>query len=1081
MKTNFFISKFIAIFLSMALVSVASAQGTSATARGTITDASGTPIANATIVITHEPSGSRKTATTGANGNYYKPGLRIGGPYTLTISASGYGGAQVSDIHYSQGIQPDLDLVLESASEVIEEIVVTAQAAVVHDLNNGVGSAYTARDITNSTGGVRDVIRTVLQDPLAQSSGTGHLSVAGVNARFNGLAIDGALQQDDFGLGSNTYATERSPINLDAIESVSLVASDYDVTTSGFTGGLLNLTTKSGTNEWSGSAFYFWQDDGMFGSKFDGGTYDPGPVDEIEQGITVGGPIIRDKLFFFASYDEFEAASSVDFTNADINNGIEPGFFDALSTIIESSLGYDPGSRPLTASTPKTSERALLKLDWNISDLHRASFTYQSTKETGSSVGSTGFDSSWYAIPLDLEALTFQLFSDWNEKLSTTLRVNTKDFSRGQICNAGPGVGAVEVSGLTVASVVGTPLEGLLTDDAPTIIGGCDRFRHANEFDDERTQVLLKADYFVGDHVVSFGGEFEDFSLRNLFISGGARGRFQYDGYDDLIVGLADVNYQNDISNDLNAAAATWGYKKWTIFIQDSWQISPTFELGLGIRYETYDQSDEPAFSQLIMDTYGVDSSKNLDGLDLVLPRVSFRWDIRDRTTLSGGFGLFSGGDPKVWTSNAFQLPTVFTRGTFPNTDPTVIPQTLLDNVANGTAVNIDFISEDFEIPSDWKASLRLEHSFDIGSSEDFVFTATYLYTQTKDGFLWTNLAQTALSTGVAPDGRPIYADLEDLGIDNLTQLGNFSDGESHVFALGLGKRYDWGLDFNLSYAFQDVEAVTEGASSRGISNWRGIIGADRNNPIAKISPYQIEHSFKLNLGYEKDFFGSGQSLTRFDLFARRLSGDTTSWTFDLPSRSSNSLFGRAGQGEAPFDDDLLYVPTGPSDPLVVYGSSMDAQDQQDFFDYLDKHVKGTGIVKANTGRSSWNTVMDVLIQQEIPGLPFLRNSLGDNNFKIILSIDNFLNLLNSDWGRWNDGPRFLATDLIEADLVLASDVATNGIDGATALVDDAPRTNCLTQSDCVYRYTKFNDRTFDFTSRSNSVYKLRLGIRFDF
>ena len=1081
MKTNFFISKFIAIFLSMALVSVASAQGTSATARGTITDASGTPIANATIVITHEPSGSRKTATTGANGNYYKPGLRIGGPYTLTISASGYGGAQVSDIHYSQGIQPDLDLVLESASEVIEEIVVTAQAAVVHDLNNGVGSAYTARDITNSTGGVRDVIRTVLQDPLAQSSGTGHLSVAGVNARFNGLAIDGALQQDDFGLGSNTYATERSPINLDAIESVSLVASDYDVTTSGFTGGLLNLTTKSGTNEWSGSAFYFWQDDGMFGSKFDGGTYDPGPVDEIEQGITVGGPIIRDKLFFFASYDEFEAASSVDFTNADINNGIEPGFFDALSTIIESSLGYDPGSRPLTASTPKTSERALLKLDWNISDLHRASFTYQSTKETGSSVSSTGFDSSWYAIPLDLEALTFQLFSDWNEKLSTTLRVNTKDFSRGQICNAGPGVGAVEVSGLTVASVVGTPLEGLLTDDAPTIIGGCDRFRHANEFDDERTQVLLKADYFVGDHVVSFGGEFEDFSLRNLFISGGARGRFQYGSYDDLIVGLADVNYQNDISNDLNAAAATWGYKKWTIFIQDSWQISPTFELGLGIRYETYDQSDEPAFSQLIMDTYGVDSSKNLDGLDLVLPRVSFRWDIRDRTTLSGGFGLFSGGDPKVWTSNAFQLPTVFTSGTFPNTDPTVIPQTLLDNVANGTAVNIDFISEDFEIPSDWKASLRLEHSFDIGSSEDFVFTATYLYTQTKDGFLWTNLAQTALSTGVAPDGRPIYADLEDLGIDNLTQLGNFSDGESHVFALGLGKRYDWGLDFNLSYAFQDVEAVTEGASSRGISNWRGIIGADRNNPIAKISPYQIEHSFKLNLGYEKDFFGSGQSLTRFDLFARRLSGDTTSWTFDLPSRSSNSLFGRAGQGEAPFDDDLLYVPTGPSDPLVVYGSSMDAQDQQDFFDYLDKHVKGTGIVKANTGRSSWNTVMDVLIQQEIPGLPFLRNSLGDNNFKIILSIDNFLNLLNSDWGRWNDGPRFLATDLIEADLVLASDVATNGIDGATALVDDAPRTNCLTQSDCVYRYTKFNDRTFDFTSRSNSVYKLRLGIRFDF
>ena len=124
---------------------------------------------------------------------------------------------------------------------------------------------------------------------------------------------------------------------------------------------------------------------------------------------------------------------------------------------------------------------------------------------------------------------------------------------------------------------------------------------------------------------------------------------------------------------------------------------------------------------------------------------------------------------------------------------------------------------------------------------------------------------------------------------------------------------------------------------------------------------------------------------------------------------------------------------------------------------------------------------MDVRIQQEIPGLPFLRNSLGDNNFRLVLDIENILNLLNSDWGRWNDGPRFLATDLIEADLVLASDVAANGIDDATALVDDAPRTNCLTQSDCVYRYTKFNDRTFNFTSPRNSVYKLRLGIRFDF
>jgi len=849
MKTRNLLSTFVAMFLSMALISVASAQTTSSNARGTIVGADGTPIANATVIITHEPSSSVRTATTGANGHFFQPGLRVGGPYNIAVTASGFRGTRVDEIYLSTGTQPPLNLTLESAADTIEEIVVFATAVPIRDLNNGVGSAYTAEDIVNSTGGVRDVIRTILQDPLAQSSGEGHLSVAGVNPRFNGLAIDGSLQQDDFGLGSNTYATERSPINLDAVESVSLVSSDYDVTTSGFTGGLVNLTTKSGTNEWNGSAFYYWQDEGMFGTKYDGGTFDPGPVDEIEQGITIGGPIVKDKLFFFASYDEFEAASSVSFANQDEDNGIQPGFFDELASIIESGTGYNPGGRPQTASIPKTSERALLKLDWNINDLHRASFTYQSTEETGSSVGSLEFESAWYDIPLELEVYTFQLFSDWNDNLSTTLRANFKDFSRGQICRAGPGVGHIEVENLDIASVAGTALEGLLTeDDLGDIIAGCDRFRHANEFNDERLQIMAKADYFVGNHVVSAGLEFEDFSLFNLFISGGARGRFQYDSLADLMIGTADVNYQNDTSNDFNNAAASWGYEKLTLFIQDTIQISPTFELGLGIRYETFDQSDKPAFSQTIMDTYGVDTSNNLDGLDLVLPRVSFRWDLADRTTLSGGFGLFSGGDPKVWTSNAFQLPTVFTSGQFLNTDPTVIPQQLLDNVASGTPLPIDLISSGFDIPSDWKASLRLEQDFNIGSSEGYVFTAQYLYTQTKNGFLWTNLAQTELSTGVAPDGRVIYADLQDLGVDNLVQLGNYSAGKSHIFAVGLGKRYDNGLDFNFSYAFQDVEGVTEGTSSRGISNWRGIIGDDRNNPGAKISPYQIEHSFKLNL-----------------------------------------------------------------------------------------------------------------------------------------------------------------------------------------------------------------------------------------
>ena len=936
------------------------------------------------------------------------------------------------------------------------------------------------------------MISTLLRDPLAQSNGEGNLSVGGINPRFNGLAIDGSLQQDDFGLGSNTYATDRSPINLDAVESASLVSSDYDVTAAGFTGGLVNLTTKSGTNEWDGSAFYYWKNDGMFGDKFDGGTFDPGPVDETEYGVTLGGPIIKDKLFFFVSYDEFESASSFSYAEDDADEGINAGFFDALGQIINTSLGYDPGTRPDVANTPDTSERTLVKLDWNINDQHRASYTYQETLETGTSASDwEEFESAWYDIPLDLEANTFQLFSDWNDSFSTTLRVNTKDFSRGQICRAGPDVAHIEIDNLFEADVVGTPLEGTFTDPSDgggidNILAGCDRFRHANEFEDERTQIMLKADYFVGDHVISFGVEHEDFSLFNVFLPA-ARGRFQFNGYADLVAGITDLDYINATSNNARDGGASWGYDKLTFFVQDTWQVSDTLEIGFGFRYEEFDQSDAPAFSQSVFDTYGVDTSKNLDGLDLIMPRVSFRWDLADRTTLSGGFGLFAGGDPKVWTSNAFSTGTFFSTGIFTRDEyevaPFQIPQVLLDQVASGVAVPIDFIANDFETPSDWKASLRVEHEFDIGNSTDYIFTAQYLHTRTKDGFQWQNIAQTSpsagLSPGVAPDGRPIYADLQVLGISNLTALENYDEGENHIIALGLAKSFDSGFDFNVSYAYQNVENVAAGTSSRGISNWRAVFDTDRNNPGAKTSPFQIEHSIKLNVGYEKDFFDTGNSFTRFDAFFRRFSGELFSHTFDVDDGGGVSpvLFGRAGNGEEPYDNDPVYIPTGPSDPAVVYASSFD---QSAFDSFVKKQVSGRGIIDVNSSSASWNTTMDLRIQQEIPGLKFLGNSLGDNNFRVVLDIQNFLNLLNDDWGRISEGPFDDENPLVVADMILASDAAVD-VDAAPALIGDAPREQCRSQSDCVYRFNDFNVNDTNRTDRSNSVYQIRLGIRFDF
>lgn len=1042
----------------------------SASLAGVVRDPQGNGIADVRVSVVHQPSGTTAQALTGANGAFFQGGLRVGGPFMLSFRAVGFRSSRITGVMLRPGRQPPLTVALMPAAE--EEVLVTAPAPVAGGLNNGVGSAYSADDISRQPGIHRDVIRTLLNDPLAQSQGEGNLSVAGANPRFNGLVIDGSRQEDDFGLGTSTYATARSPINLDAVESASLVASDYSVAASGFTGGLVRITTKSGGNEWDGAAFLYRHHDGLVGDRYNGGAFSPGQFKETEAGLSVGGPIVKDRLFVFLSYDKFKSASPADFTLFDAANGVRPGLFDALGEVLQATYGYDPLGRPDT-STPTDSERMLFKADWNLSDAHRFSFTWQSSEETDTRVSASSFESAWYDVPVDLDAFTLQVYSDWTDRVATSFRVNHKTFERGQQCRAGSGVGALEID-LRPEQLAGTPLDGLL-EERVTLTAGCDRFRHANEYDDERLQIYADVDTILGNHIVKAGIEIEQFDLYNLFVPG-SRGRFVFGGLDALTNGVARVDYINATSNQPRDGAATWGYGKRTAFVQDAWAVTPDLEVTAGLRYERFAQSDEPAHSPAIFDTYGLRTDANLDGIDLWMPRLGLRYTGLERTVLSGGFGLFAGGDPKVWTSNAFQPPTVFARlSGAQGVTPLAVPPALLERVAAGTALPVDAIAENFESPSVWKASLRLERSFDLpGLGRDFQATLQYLHTSTRRSFLWRNLAHTQLAatqpTGVAPDGRAIYADLDDLGLLNLTILDNHRGGGSHVFSAALSKSYAFGLDLSASYARQDVELAAEGVSARGISNWRSLTAADRNFPKARRSPHQTTHSFKFSLGYERAF---GPVHAQFNLFGRLFTGDLFTYTFDVDRR--NALFGRAGAGESPYDTNPLYIPSD-GDPAVVYASTFNRRDFEDY-------VRGVpdGIHAPNSEDTGWNQVWDLRLRIEFPALGVLDRLVGENRMSLVLDIENFPNLLNNDWGRIKTGPSFGQAAIVRADLVRAADVAASGIDQAPALTGDAPRLACRASSDCVYRFTAFDDEPRSSASPSRSVYRIRLGVRLDF
>jgi hypothetical protein len=1088
--------------VAITIAGVASAQVTSSNLSGQVTDEAGAPVANATVTVTHTPTGTSTTQTTSSNGVFYDSGLRVGGPYTITVETAE--GTTTRDNFYLQPSANSITVTVGDDARQLERVVVIGSAGSRLGLNGGVGSAYTDQDILNQPSTERDLIATLVRDPLAFSSGEGIMSVAGANPRFNALAIDGSLQGDDFGLSESTYATARAPISLDAIESASVVASDYSVKSSGFTGGLVNVVTKSGTNNWDGSVYYYRQDEDYYGNTAFDQYVDRAPFTEEEYGVSLGGPIIKDKLWFFATYDEFESGSSSNFTQADIDDDINPALYDGLNDIVQDVYGFDLGGRPDVVSLPVTSERFLGKIDWQINENHRASFTYQSTEESGvSNVSQTNFQSAYYATPAKLDAYTVQVYSDWTDKLSTEVRLNYKDYSRSQDCNAGSGVGEFDIR-LSEADLVGTPFEGYLDDgDANTAettdvffgTGGCDIYRQGNTFDDERLQLYGAANYVWGDHFFTVGGEYQDYSLDNLFAQRSV-GEFIFNSVDDLENQIATVSVLLPDTGNREDIRAAWGYNKLALFAQDSWQIRPDFRLDYGLRFETFMQDDKPQQRTFFQDRYGYSNTENLDGNSLVMPRVGFEYTPFDRTKITGGFGLFAGGDPQVWTSNAFTPPVFYERtsdlaGVNPaNGTPDSLTTAVMANNANDPGP-IDVISNNFDTPSDWKASLRLDQRFDlnfeqvgVNLGEDYLISLQALYAATNKGFRWIDLAQTdladALPTGVAPDGRPIYADLQDLDINNAIQLANYDDGSSLTLTASISKDYDNGLGFFASYAYQDIESVTPGSSSRGVSNFRSIIDYDRNSPSAFTAPYQTEHAFKLNLSYEREIFGN--LMSRFNLFGQVYSGEPFSYTFD--TSSSNALFGRPGDSESPYDNDLLYVPAisggAISDPNVVVASGFD---EAEFIEYGQSHGWNFGsIQKRNDDESAWNQRWDFQYQQE---LPFFNKAaekyVGENHLKFVLDIKNIANLLNDEWGtQWN-GPSYDEVHTVQADLVSAADVLANGVDGATALTGDAPRTTCVAAGDCVYRFNDFDADPTSFRSLTQSVYQIRIGIRYEF
>ncbi len=387
----------------------------------------------------------------------------------------------------------------------MEEVTVTATQT-LQELRVGAGRDFSQRTISGIPSVSRDFVSTLSIDPsilVDNSVARGPaISIAGQNLRYNSVTIDGVAQNDNFGLSKNASATQRTPISIDAIEALNVNVAPYDVTYGGFIGGNINIVTKSGTNEFHGGVFGFTTDAGKTGNRSRGADLGIGEFEEETFGFTVGGPIIKNKLFFFINYEKFETTRP---TNAQtIGNivGVTQADVDRAISIFQSEYGFAPGK--FATSDVDEDEKTLIKLDWDINDNHRAVIAYQQAE------GDVLFDdftdaatlnSSRYNINEKMDANSFQLFSNWNDRLSTEFKYGTKTVENRQV--------SIDSS---------TPAYHIFTAGGGIINAGGDQFRHNNLLDNESEVIRLKADYIMGDHLLTFGYETEEEKTANTFV-----------------------------------------------------------------------------------------------------------------------------------------------------------------------------------------------------------------------------------------------------------------------------------------------------------------------------------------------------------------------------------------------------------------------------------------------------------------------------------------------------------------------------------------------------------------------------------
>lgn len=995
--------------LCLALSSTVFGQGiTTSALGGFVTNKQGQPVANATVTVVHEPSGTRATTTTRANGQYNLSGLRVGGPYTVTFAGQGYSPETSADLYLDLGTAATLNGTLSSDVVQLEAMSVSAtRDSIFGSGRMGTGSTFSDREISNVATvrrNIQDVA--VLDSRLALMSldQGGQLSAQGQNFRFNSFTVDGVRADDQFGLNSNGFTSLRSPIPLNSIQTLNVELSPFSVRYAGATGAFLNAVTKSGTNEFHGSVYYETTDENSRAKNPVTGAREP--FDERTWGFTLGGPIFRDKLFFFVNYDDFQRKTVAPQANFKPDS-------TAVSAITSraSALGYDAGGAGGAGDNLTIQKTTIGKLDWNISDKHRASLTYRKNEGqdvvfaqyTGSST--TSLSNFWYAQPRVTESYAGQFNSQWTPDLRTELTYAETKYD-GSPQNAGKAFPQVQIQGVS-----GTRLDTGATITNGAIFLGTESSRQLNAIRTKERQGKFITEYSVGDHTITAGIENITTKYENAFVQY-TNGYYIFPSITAWQTGSPVTGYTLQKANTgftIADAVARWSYDARAIFIEDSWKPNPQLTLLAGLRYDYPNVPEAPpvaagfATAGFVRDNGAAVTANNTtnSGNATLAPRVGFTYEFKTdrKTQLRGGVGLFQGKNPAVWISNAYSNAGATgavgvantTAGGIPsfvfNADPTAqVPP-----AGNPPAPNINITDPNFRHPSSWKSNLSVDHKLPFG---DITLTVDYYYLKVNKGVTseFLNYAYPTTGPMTMPDGRIRFAGNPTSGTSAATQgkrrisafsdvfyMTNTSKGESDGLTFSLSRPMKNHWSWSASYTRSSAKEVSPITSSTASSNYTLRASWNPNEDVANTSNTEIKDRIVIQVAREFEFVKKFKT-TVAAIYQGR-TGRPYSWVFRGDANGDGWTF-----------NDLLYVPTGPSDPKVTWANTTE---RDAFFAFVDSSTlakyKGT-YAPRNSENSPWTQTIDLKIAQQIPIWGRLRGEL-------YINIINFWNMIDDSWG----------------------------------------------------------------------------------